>query len=194
MHNFTKYMSSVMNLNELESSQINNLVRNVSYKKGEIITHEGDISKNMMFLKYGIVRSYFIDIDGRDFTWGIYYAGKQARMKNLFVVDYASFISQEPSKLIIEVIKDSQLDSVNYHDLMNLFDSSAKWQRIGRLMADKAYNIVHNRVISLLTEKADVRYNNLLEENAELLEIVPQYVIASYLGIKPQSLSRIKAL
>jgi CRP-like cAMP-binding protein len=190
---FREYIKTIYDFDDFELLQIDKITREVHFKKGAVIYMEGDIINNLMFLNKGIARSYVIDNNGRDFTWGIYYIGKNASMKNLFIVDYASFIEQKPSRLTFEVIEDVTADSLKHQDLIKLFDSSEKWQKFGRLMSDRAYIITHNRVFSLLTENAENRYKKLVDKNPDLFEYVPQYIIASYLGIMPQSLSRIRA-
>ncbi len=192
MTSFEEFITQIIDIDEKEWNETDVELKKVNYKKGDIINKEGDIFRNIYIINSGIVRSYFIDNEGRDFTWYIHYSGGLANMKNLFVVDYASFIKQEPSKLFFEVIEDAELFSIDFNSIQRLYNLSAKWERFGRLMADEGYYNIHHRTISLLTENAKTRYERLLKENPNLLQIVPQYYIASYLGITPQSLSRIK--
>lgn len=192
MISFKTYISSIINIDNDEFDFLNKLLTTVEYKKGSIIFKEGDIQDKIYFINYGIIRSYFIDINGHDFTWYIHYSGDGANIKNYFVTDYASFTKQVPSRLFFEVLEDAELISIDYGSLNHLYNQSEKWQKFGRLMAEDAYYITHNRTMSLLTETAEVRYNRLLKESPELLWQVPQYYIASFLGITPQSLSRIR--
>ena len=192
MLKFKEFITKVIDIDKNEWSEINKILKKITYKKGDIINKEGDIFKNILFVNSGIVRSYLIDNNGRDFTWHIHYSGDKANMKNLFVVDYASFTNQEPSKLFFEVIESAELIAISYNSLESLYNSSEKWQKLGRIMADSAYHNTHHRTLSLLAETAEVRYERLLRENPTLLQKVPQYYIASYLGITPQSLSRIR--
>ncbi len=192
MMTFQKFIEQIIDINEEEWNETDIEFKKVHYKKGDIINKEGEVFRNIYFINSGIVRSYFIDKEGRDFTWYIHYSSEQANMKNLFVVDYASFIRQEPSKLFFEVIEDTELFSIDFNSIQKLYNLSAKWQKLGRLMADEGYYNIHHRTFSLLTENAKTRYKRLLKENPNLLQIVPQYYIASYLGITPQSLSRIR--
>ncbi len=192
MTTFQKFIEQLINIDETEWNATGIKFNSVYYKKGDIINKEGEVFRNIYFINSGIVRSYFIDSKGRDFTWYIHYSGDKANLKNLFVVDYASFIKQEPSKLFFEVIEDTELFSIDFNSIQKLYNLSAKWQEFGRLMADEGYYHIHHRTMSLLTENAKTRYKRLLKENPNLLQIVPQYYIASYLGITPQSLSRIR--
>lgn len=192
MLKFKEFITKMIDIDENEWSEITKILKKVTFKKGDIINKEGDIFKNILFVNSGIIRSYLIDNNGRDFTWHIHYSGDKATMKNLFVVDYASFTNQEPSKLFFEVIENTELIAISYNSLERLYNSAEKWQKLGKIMADTAYYFTHHRTLSLLTETAEVRYERLLKENPTLLQQVPQYYIASYLGITPQSLSRIR--
>ncbi len=187
-----EFISKIIDIDEKEWLEIKTILKKVNYKKGDIINKEGDIFKNMLFINSGIIRSYLIDNNGRGFTWHIHYSGDKANMSNLFVVDYASFTNQEPSKLFFEVLENTELIAISHNSLEHLYNSSEKWLKFGKVMADTAYYSTHHRTLSLLTETAEVRYERLLKENPTLLQKVPQYYIASYLGITPQSLSRIR--
>ncbi len=189
---FQKLIKELINIDEEELNRTNVELRKTHYKKGDFINEKGNVFKNIYFINSGIIRSYLMDSKGRDFTWNIYYSSTLANIKNRIVVDYASFTKQEPSKLFFETIEDTELVSIDFNSLEKLYNSSAKWQKLGRIIANMAYYNVHHRTLSLLTETAKVRYKRLLNENPDLLQLVPQYYIASYLGITPQSLSRIK--
>lgn len=94
--------------------------------------------------------------------------------------------------MFFEVLENAELVSIDYNSLEKLYDLSGKWQKLGKLMADTGYYNIHHRTLSLLTETAETRYKRFLKESPTLLQKVPQYYIASYLGITPQSLSRIR--
>lgn len=188
-----EFFSKVINLDDNERDIFKTKLIKKRLKKGDILYNEGDITRHLHFIISGMARSYLMNLSGRDFTWGIFYNGPGAKMRNLFVTDYASFVKQEPTRLIFEIIEDTELESISYKNLNDLFDSSITWQSLGRQMADNAYHIAHHRVFSLLSEKAEDRYMRLIDDNPFILDIIPHYIIASYLGIAPQSLSRIRA-
>ncbi|MCK5814828.1 MAG: Crp/Fnr family transcriptional regulator [Flavobacteriaceae bacterium] len=192
MLKFKKFIAKTIDIDENEWSELKGVLKKVTFKKGDIISREGDVFKYILFVNSGIVRSYLIDQKGRDFTWYIHYNGDCATIKNLFVLDYVSFINQEPGKLFFEVIESAELIRISYNSLESLYNSSEKWRKLGKILVDAGYYFTHHRALSLLTETAEVRYKRLLEENPTLLQQVPQYYIASYLGITPQSLSRIR--
>lgn len=162
------------------------------YKKGDIVHHAGDIFTQLYFINYGIIRAYIIDPDGNDYTWAILFNDEDSVVNNVFLVDYYSFINQTESKISFEVLEDCQLLSIQYNELQTLYHKYKNGERLGRLIAEFAFSDSHNLIIDRLTKTASTRYKEFIEKTPYLLDKVPQYHIATLLGITPQSLSRIK--
>ncbi len=183
---------SVVDFTPEEMEEIESHFIPCRFKKGTYIKKEGDIWRHVYFLRSGIVRTFFIDTDGKDFTWLIHYNGEYANEKYVFVVDFASFIMQEPSKFYAEVLEDVEAYAISYETVRQLENKSVNFLKFTKIMAELAYYHKHVRTLSLLTESAEERYHRMLQENPSLFQMVPLYYIASYLGITPQSLSRIR--
>ncbi len=164
------------------------------HKKGEIIHSVGDVCTKLIFINSGIIRGYFIDENGKDYTKKICFNDHHAQMINRYVVDYDSFINKKSSKISFEVLEDCELFSINYHDLQLLYQHSHMCERFARLMAEEAYSYVHNIMVDKLEKTASQRFEEFMEKTPYLLDKVPQYHIATLLGIAPQSLSRLKKL
>lgn len=163
------------------------------FKKNETIHHNGDIFKSIMLINSGIARSYVIKEDGKDFTWHFHFSNDESKnLKNIFIVDYASFTHQEPSKMYFEALEDCEVFIMEYESLEKLYNSDIKWQYLGRMIAQDAYYLTHHRTISLLTLTANERLDNLLDECPNIFNLVPHYHIASFLGVSPQHLSRLR--
>lgn len=160
--------------------------------KGEALLASGQICDRVIFIKSGIARSHRLDAEGRDFTWYFHFNDDNARMHNLFAIDFASFTTAEPSQLSIEALSEVTFEAIPRDKVEAIYRDSPLWREFGRLMAEQAYNTLHHRVLSLLSESAQERYRRLLQECPDLLAKVPHYHIASYLSITPQSLSRIR--
>ena len=187
-------MQRHISLNRVEWALIRTKIEILHFEKGDMIHHMGDICHRLLFIDEGIVRSFHIDENGKDTTWHIHFSDTNANMDNLYVVDYASFINKIPSQLSFEVIEDCRLYSISYEDVHFLYALGKKYERYGRKMSEMAYTAAHNKLLSHWTQSAEIRYRHFLEETPFLLEKVPQYHIASYLGITPQSLSRLKKI
>ncbi len=192
MQRFREFFQSHTDVSEAEWEQIKARVKIRRYKKGDTIHNIGDVFREMLFINKGLLRSYFIDENGRDFTWQLHFAHPKANLKNLFVLDYASFSMQQPSLMTIEALSDSELYAISFEDREALYALDPKWERFGRKVCEEVYAMTYYRTVSLLTQSAKERYEQLLAEAPELFEVAPQHYIASYLGIAPQSLSRMK--
>jgi len=113
-------------------------------------------------------------------------------MSNLFVVDYESFVNRSESKLAIEALEDCELIYFNKDDLEMLYNRFKTSEHFGRLMSQEAYTILHNRMLNMQLKSAKERFEDFMRDTPYLLDKVPQYYIASYLGMTPQHLSRLK--
>ncbi|MCP4986126.1 MAG: Crp/Fnr family transcriptional regulator [Colwellia sp.] len=164
----------------------------VKFDKETIFHSHGDLCNSIMFLNSGIARSYLIDSNGRDYTWSFHFNDPDSSIKNLFVTDYASVIKNEESMLYFESLTQVETILIPVNILRTLYRTHESWARIGRIMAEEAYYNTHHRTISLLTTTATMRYEQLLTDMPSVISQIPELYIASYLGITPQSLSRIK--
>jgi len=192
---YTKYknfISQYVSFNLLEWQLCKSKLKVAKYQKGEIIHYAGDICQQLYFINSGIVRAYLIDDNGKDYTWSIFFNDDNAEMTNVFVVDYDSFINQSESQLSFEVLEECELLCIEYDDIQSLYKYFKKGEQLGRIMAELAYSHVHKIKIDQLTKTASERFESFVEKTPYLLDKVPQYHIATYLGITPQSLSRLK--
>ncbi len=185
-------MDKYVSLNMIEWTLFKSKLKKFQYKKGEIIHYAGDVCTKLMFINNGIIRAYIIDENGKDYTWNICFNDTNSKMTNVYAVDYDSFINQNESKISFEVLEDCELLSLTYNDLQFLYNNSKKGEKFGRLMAELAYSHTHNAAINRLTKTAKERFEDFRNQTPYLLDKVPQYHIATYLGITPQSLSRLK--
>ena len=192
---FTKYKNFIrqyVSANPLEWAILKSKLFIKKFKKHETILYQGDVCKNLYFINSGLARAYVIDENGKDYTWGIFFNDKNAHMTNLFVTDYDSFLHQKPSSLHIEALENCELVGLSFEDTQFLYNKFKKGERFGRLMAEEAYSCIHNRTIQQQTKSAKERFEIFMQQTPHLLDKVPQYHIATFLGITPQHLSRLK--
>ncbi len=162
-------------------------------KKGEIVHYAGDIFSEIWYIKSGLARSYFIDNNGKDFTWQLYFNDESMSKLNLFMDDSVSHYEQTGSLVSFEILEDAEFEVISMDDMDALFDMNMKWQHFGRMMIhDTWYASTYKRVISLMSESAEERYERLLREYPTIFSKVKSYHIASYLGIAPQTLSKLR--
>lgn len=192
---YTKYknfLDQYVSLSLLEWQLFKSKLKHSTHTKGEIIHYAGDVCQKLSFINSGIVRAYIIDDKGKDYTWSISFNDENADVSNVYIVDYDSFVQKNESKLSFEVLEACELLSIDYEDLQTLYKYSKKGEQLGRIMAELAYSHVHNITMNRLTQTASKRFETFVKNTPYLLEKVPQYHIATYLGITPQSLSRLK--
>lgn len=190
--NYKSFIEKYVSLNFLEWSIIKSRLKVVHYKKGDIIHNIGDIPSKLMFINSGLARSYIITENGKDNTWVLYFNDDNSHIVNLFVVDYDAFIHQKESQLEIEALEDCEVISANFEDIEYIYQHTKKGDRFGRYMAQEAYSFLHNLMISKQTKSAKERFDEFMKTTPHLLDKVPQYHTATYLGITPQHLSRLK--
>lgn len=161
-------------------------LRPAVFRKGDVFVKEGQHCTQLGYLSKGLARVYYM-IDGKEIT--SYF---NTCNRNVFVCAFTSFLSKKPSFEYVHFLEDSELLLLNYDDLQKVYDKSPNLQKAGRLMAEFNYVLSMERIYSLQQASAIERYNNMLKIYAGLLNQVPHHYIASYLGITPESLSRIR--
>jgi CRP-like cAMP-binding protein len=159
--------------------------KKTAYKKGHFIVREGDVSRNGIFILKGLVRSYFIDINGHEHII-------QLGMEGWWVGDLESFTNQIPGKLYVEVIEDSIVLLLPYEHLQHIYATIPAVERYFRILFQNAFAAFHKRMLENLSMDAEHRYIAFRDSHAEMDQRIPQKHIASYLGMSAEFLSKIK--
>jgi len=171
---------------------LENALETKLFNEDDLLLKEKSVCKHITFLVSGKARSFFIDADGKEYTWSLHFNDGNSKFQNYFLLDYYSFLSQTPSHLTIQAVEDLEVIRLSYDNLIELTSYSPKMATLNSRMSEMAYQQVHRRAFSLLTMNAKDRYNQLLAEEPYLLHTFKHYIVASYLGIAPQSLSRLR--
>jgi len=157
----------------------------LSLKKYAFYLKEGQVCKSMVIVHKGGLR-YFSRGEKGDFTIGFAFEGE-------WLGDYESFLLRIPSADFIEALEDSELFTLSYADMQALYQQSQRFERFGRLIAERLFIGAAKSNRNLKMQSAEDRYLELLTNQPHIFERLPQHLIASYLGIQPQSLSRIRS-
>jgi CRP-like cAMP-binding protein len=173
-------------LNEEHLIQFGKILKRVHLQKKEFLIEAGDVCSFIGFVQKGILRTYVLKEDD-EFNIDFH-------VPNSVVSGYKSFLTQTPTKAYIQALSDTTIYLISYSDYQNLLKESTDWYRLGKYIADTLFIIKCKRESSLLMDSAIERYKLFLKEYPQIEQLVAQYHIASYLGIKPESLSRIKSL
>lgn len=180
-------------VNDEEWLQATKIFKKVSVKKGDIVHQAGKVFSDIWFVKSGLARSFFIDINGKEYTWQLYFRGKSKYGLNHFMDDSVSFYEKTGSMLSFEILEDSTFYVASLADLDNFISKDKKWEHLARIwLHDTYFSATYKRVISLMSETVAQKYARLHEEYPSIFSHVKSYHIASYLGIAPQTLSKLK--
>ncbi|WP_196896092.1 Crp/Fnr family transcriptional regulator [Aureivirga marina] len=181
IENFEKEVS----LNEVEKEIIRDYFHFFTIQKKKDLLRSGDICNYTFFILKGCTRSFNIDEKGIERI-------QNFGFENYWVGDLLSLFTGEPSSLTIETIEHSQILKIHKDDLENLYNEVPQLERFFRILYQKAYVSSLKRLNKMVQFSASENYNQLIKEQPNLLQRVPLAYIASYLGIAPESLSRIR--
>ena len=184
MEKIRKYIENITEINDEDWEFFSSKLQKKNYPKKTIIAEIGEVENHISFIEKGIVR-LLIPKEEDEITDGFSF-------ENEFISAYDSFLTQTPSKYQLETLVETSLLSITYSDLQKVYKHTKIGNLIGRLVAERLFIIKSNRALSLLNDSAEKRYFNLFTERPNLIKEIPLKYIASYIGVKPQSLSRIR--
>jgi CRP-like cAMP-binding protein len=154
-------------------------------RKHQFLLNEGDVCRYFGYVNSGCLRIYTIDNKGAEHII-------QFAIEDWWASDLNSFLSGLPANYNIEALHDSELLLLDKSTRDELLNACPKMERFFRILLEANYVATHKRVADSLSDSAEERYLKFIKTYPELYEKVPQHFIASYLGITPQSLSRIR--
>ncbi|ATL48771.1 Crp/Fnr family transcriptional regulator [Chitinophaga caeni] len=155
------------------------------YKKNDYFLREGQVCREVGFIKKGLVRYVVSNDNGEEQTVDF---NKELE----YTCNYASFLDKSPSRTAIQFIEDATVLVISYDDLQDFYTHLAEGQKFGRLICEFLYVEAIKKVTSLYTSQPEQRYLQFLDAYSDLLPRLPQYYISSYVGVQPPSLSRIR--
>lgn len=154
------------------------------FKRGEHFVERGKTCKHFAFVAGGIMRAYKL-YDGIESTTCLC-------NDNTFATSTVSFITQTPSNVAIQALEDVALVLIKHEDLIFLYSMSPFWEKFGRVVAEREYIELQQRAWRNGPLPAKEKYLTLLKENSGVVNRVPLHYIASYIGVTPETLSRIR--
>ncbi|MEE9364898.1 MAG: Crp/Fnr family transcriptional regulator [Cellulophaga sp.] len=154
-------------------------------KANDYFIREGEIPKNFAFVFSGLFRYVYINDKGNEFTKGII-------TENNFISSYSAMISNSPSHFFIEAIENTKILKIPYNKWLVLLETDIFWVKFLLGLIEKGFSVKEKRERELLLLNAEARYLIFLREYPDIDKRINQTIIASYLGIRPESLSRIR--
>jgi len=179
------YVQKFVSLEENEAEQFLSNFKEVKIKKKQFIVQPGFTNKHRAFVVRGAFRTYAVADEGQEHTF-------QFAIENWWVSDFNSYIYQHPATLFIVALEDSVILQLDYHKEQELKKTNHKFETFFRIMAEKGLAFEHRRILFNLMHDAEARYENFLLNYPNFVQRVPQYALASYLGMSTEFLSRIR--
>ncbi|RAJ83647.1 CRP-like cAMP-binding protein [Chitinophaga dinghuensis] len=181
-----KFITDRVQLNEADLQQVLSHFKPLDAKKNELVGRTGDLSRRMFFVNKGCLRVYFIKPDGREAT-------RRFAFENTFSTSLASFIGGTLLKEDTQAVEQSELLYISREDFYALLNTIPAWEKFYRGFLEHAYIINTTRLEDFITLNPRERYQLLLEENPEMVLRLSNKLVANYLNITQEALSRIKS-
>ena len=180
------YFKQLVPAMSAESWEITEQVLTVrSFKKGEYLVREGEVCNYVSFINYGLVRMFYVADDKEKVS--------MFANENTYISDYESFLTRQPANSFLQAMEPTEVVDISFSDLQMLYDKVPEANLLGRKIAENLFIVLCEQSNVKFKETIAQRYKKLIAEMPWLMQRVPQYMIASYLGITPEAFSRIKA-
>jgi CRP-like cAMP-binding protein len=180
-----EYIKKSVSLTDGEAEIFGRSFRAVKIKKRQFIVQSNFVVKNRNFVIDGAFRAYVVDDNGHDST--IAFA-----IEDWWITDYNSYILQKPATMFVVALEDSTILEISYEKEQQLKQDNHKFETFFRIRAERTAAFMQQRIISNLTKTAEERYENFIDKYPQIVQRVPQYALASYLGMTTEFLSRIR--
>ncbi|WP_420577254.1 Crp/Fnr family transcriptional regulator [Ekhidna sp.] len=180
-----QHIERFVSLNEEEKNAFSAIVEEHIIKRKSFIVQPGFVCKHQTHIVRGALRSYFITPDGSEHTIAI-------AIDDWWISDFYSYTSQTPASLYVEALEDSVVQQISYDNVERICNDHPRFERFFRLVAQKAFAYSQRRALSNIGKTAEERYLEYAEMYPQIIQRIPQYIIASYLGMSPEFLSKIR--
>lgn len=184
MEAIKKNLQSIFGLSEKEADIFLSAFVKVQLKKNEVFMEQGQVCHKVGLILKGLMKCV-LDKNGEELVFEFSY-------ENSFISDYYSFVTQTPSEKEIRCMEDTTVYVITRERLEKLAREHSFMVRLSNEINAKLFLRMHNRLKSFLLDDATERYRKLISERQDLAQRIPQYLLASYLNVKPETISRIR--
>ncbi len=179
------HFSNYIPLNEEEITELSKRVIERNIKRKQFILQKNDVCNNYTFIVSGLFKMYTVDKNGVEHV--LHFASE-----NDWIYDINSFHNKKQSSLYIDAIEPSIIIQIDNSNLMYLFTHYQKFERTFRVLIENKFMELETRILQNISSKAEERYQFFLEQYPNICNRIPNVLIASYLGITPEFLSKIR--
>jgi CRP-like cAMP-binding protein len=180
-------VSRHIRLNPDEEKLFLSILKTREVKKRQFLLKAGEVSRFENFITKGLLRAYTVDSKGEEHI-------AMFGMEDWWIGDFYRFLTQTPATQYIDALEDSVVFSIEKQDLEQLYERVPKFDRFFRILLQNAFVANQKRILASISESAEQQYNNFIKKFPSLEQRVPQHQIGSYLGIAPETISRIRRL
>jgi CRP-like cAMP-binding protein len=185
IENLISYFKQYFPLNNAERDELATRFMERKIKRRGFVQQEGDVCRHFTFVVSGCLKMYAVDQGGKEHNI-------QFAAENDWITDLSSFYSEKPGRLYIEAIESTMVLQIKHPDLLHLYTNHHKIDRNFRIIIEQKFIELQNRVLQNISSAAEERYQFFLEQYPNLSNRLPNTQIASYLGITPEFLSKIR--
>ncbi len=182
---YLEHINKKVALTEEDKALIKTYLTPKKVRKKQYLLQEGDVCKNIYFVERGALREYSVDESGREHIL-------QFALEGWAISDLYSFLTGEPATYTIDAIEDSELVLISKSAHEDLLKKLPKYETYTRLNITGAYLAMQKRLTSSISASLEERYEAFVNLYPHIAERVPQHMIASYLGLTPETLSRVR--
>ncbi len=184
--NLIAYIKRYIVISETEIDTFQSYLKLKKIRKKEFLLKEGQLCKSRYFILKGCIRLFYIDSKGNE---QIIHFG----IENWWITDYESLINNIPSILYIQAIEDTELLELPEESFDNLCNEVPQTERLFRKIMEKTYIAIQKRIEYIYSLKGEEQFDLFVSTSPDFAQRVPQYMIASYLGMSPEFISKVKA-
>jgi CRP/FNR family transcriptional regulator, anaerobic regulatory protein len=183
--NFYKYLTEKALVKDEDFELLKNYFSCTQFSKGHVLINRGSITQHIFFVEKGLLRFYSIDEKGKEHIL-------QFAPENWWLSDRNSLCTNEPSDYYIDAYEDTTVVLLNQNFLLKASEISKEFRAFHESLLHKHINQLYRRINSLISTSAKDRYSEFILTYPNISQRVPQWMIASYLGITPEALSRVR--
>jgi CRP-like cAMP-binding protein len=183
---FISFINKYITLTKDEEKILLSKVSHRKYLKGQYVVQQGDVCKYSGFIISGCTRTFYVDEEGQEHI-------VMFSVEDWWASEIGSFVTQTPSDYNVQCIENTELTQLSYTNQEELFKSIPKLERFFRLILEKAFVDAQKRIVWSFSLSAKEQYLNFKIQYPKMEQRIPQYMVASYLGITKEFLSKIKS-